>query len=165
MEPQNILTCTGKGEVKGSMDWCTAPPLCPPPLTLMVCKVLSVYANSTVDLRDAHFVLSFSFPPTEHSQSRGLSHLPEVLNPCFQPEHTARVRGTLNTGQGTSSVHPFPIGWGKEARQVISQRYNPVPPIPIGWGEARGGRGDWTGDIPEVQPSLSTFTSRDSDVL
>lgn len=61
----------------------------------------------------------------------------EVLNPCFQPEHTVRIRGTLNTGQGTSSVHPFPIGWGEEARQVISQRYNPVPPILIGWGETR----------------------------
>lgn len=64
MKPQNIPTCTGKGEVKGSMDWCTAPPLCTPPLTLMVCKMLSVYASSTVDLRDAHFVLSVS-----HQQS------------------------------------------------------------------------------------------------
>lgn len=27
MKPQNIPTCTGKGEVKGSMDWCTAPPV------------------------------------------------------------------------------------------------------------------------------------------
>lgn len=79
MESQNILTCTGKREVKGSMDWCTAPPLCPPPLTLKVCKMLSVYANSTVDLRDAHFVLSLSFPPTEHSQFRGLSYLSRSL--------------------------------------------------------------------------------------
>lgn len=38
----------------------------------------------------------------------------EFLNSCFQPEHTARIRGTLNTDQGTSSAHPFPIGWGEE---------------------------------------------------
>lgn len=85
MKPQNILTCTGKGEVKGSTDWCTAPPLCPPPLTLMVCKMLSVYASSVVDLRDAHFVLSLSFPPTKCSQSRDLSNLP-VSNLNIQPE-------------------------------------------------------------------------------
>lgn len=48
---------------------------------------------------------------------------------------------------------------------MISLRYNPVPPIPIGWGEAGGEGGDWTGDIPEVQPSLSTSISRDSEVL
>ena len=85
MKPQNIPTCTGKGEVKGSMDWCTAPLLCPPPLTLMVCKMLSFYASSTVDLRDTHFVLSLSFPPTERSQSRDLSNLP-ASNLNIQPE-------------------------------------------------------------------------------
>lgn len=116
MESQNILTCTGKGEVKGSMDWCTAPPLCPPPLTLMVCKMLSVYANSTVDLRDAHFVLSLSSHQQNILSFVAFHIFLEVLNPCFQPEHTVRIRGTLNTGQGTSSVHPFPIGWGEEAR-------------------------------------------------
>lgn len=85
MKPQNIPTFSGKGEVKGSMYWCTAPPLCPPPLTLIVCRMLSVYASSKVDLRNAHFVLLFSFPPTERSQSLDLSNLP-ASNLNIQPE-------------------------------------------------------------------------------
>lgn len=55
------------------------------PQLLMVCKMLSIYESSTVDLGEVHFVpLPSVSPPIEYSQTGGLTHLsvcPEFLLP------------------------------------------------------------------------------------